>query len=794
MPETGRAGMKGWLAALAQQPANNAGVSNLVVALAALLLVAASLAVPSKAVFLPLGAALGASALGLVYAIVTARPLSLDARLVGRRLAGARKPDVLRTMLVKLGVVGGVAAYAYLALTSSGLQMTRYDFNTSFLNLALTQADGSSGKDEVLRWGLYDKRPLFFAYLLIVAFAVYYRLTLWLVEQLTRPAQATAPVSSVPSRVGLRSTSAQRLLRRLGGAALIAVLAFAWIGVPTLRAVTPSIGDGLALFHNIHNYVHLSGLEQIRQGALPFVEAKTQYGLGNQTLLYLATNAIHFSLHGFYAACVLIDIACVLLFFVCVQQLLGLRWALLCLLGWLVLPSPLDFLPGMAAGALQTRWVAVAILSLALANLLLGRHPNRRRLLGALACGLLWGVGGFLSQENLSGGLLVLALSLALFAPAAGLRLGEIVRFAGLFLASGLLADLILTASVVGIGHVATTFALAAQKPGLVVAGVSDSWWSDPLGLTLGFNALNGIFDGLFRTHGAFGPLLETYGDAIVLVVTLVLLARLMSRHFAELDAQTRDFVAKFGGVTVGAYVLLSFGLLRSDAGHLASPALLMPLFIPMLVVFAWRCLGRGPARRALMAYPLAVVVLSTLPQIPRIPQIADATTPAALWRDGTRAVAAYRDLRQARQDPDDLANRYSPLPAYQAQLRRHPDFPATREMFDRLRAALQGRRVELSFYRVNRLIESPELFYFLGGFRSITGITSPMTTLWLRSEEDAWIRSVAAANTGCLFLDVDPKGYLVAAWRKSLGPGQSLAELPIAGTRDYGSLSCKTR
>jgi hypothetical protein len=766
-----------WLQRL-QQPASNVALARVIVLMAALVLLAAGLSAPGKAIFLPVVSTIVAGTTAILYVLLIAPAL----RAPDSRQPNADNPSVLVALLIDAGFLAGIGAFAYLALASSGLVMTRHDFATSFLELALTTADPGLDKDEVLRWGLIDKRPLFFAYLLVGSFAAYY----WLVMRLADgwPSSALLPFSPAPKSWHTR-------LAGLAGALIVGLLAYGWVCIPALRAAAPPISDELAPFHNIHNYVHLSGLEQIRSGALPFVEAQTQYGLGNQVLMYLATTMVHFSAHGFYAASTLIDVGCVVVFFIFLQRMVGTGWTIAALVGWLLLPSPAMVIDRIAGGDLLTRWFFLPLLSLGLARLLLGTRSPRHLMLASIAFGAVWGLGGFLSQENLSGGVIVLALSLALLAAPSALTLRQVLSFGALFIISGVVVDGLLTAAVVGPSQVATAFVMANQKPGLVVAGVTGSWWSDPLALSLSFNALNGIFETGTQIGGAFDALIETYAEAVLLVLVLALLARTLACHHGSTTEQTRQFLARFTGVAVGAFVLHSFALLRSDVTHLSAPSFLMPLFLAMLPVFAWRCLDAGGWRKLLIATPILVLAMSAPFRLAGIGQAL--ASPSALWNDSRKAVALFEQLRQSKGLPDNLVNRYSPLSQYQTALRQRADFDESQELVTLLHNDLQGRRLELSFYRVNALLESPELFYFYGAIRSISGITSPMTTLWLRSEEEAWIHRVAAASSGCVLLAVDRKGGLAKAWQASMLKQGSLIETPIVGSRAYGTLACKS-
>lgn len=763
------------------EPANNLHVSGATALASACLLLIAAAIIDSKGVFLLVAAPIVIVALCLVWSASRAETRPLDG-LVARKLGrttlawlptSPTEPNVLAVLLYCLGVMGSAAGYGYVALTSSSVV---------------------AANEEVIAWGLMDKRPMVFGYLIVGAFVAFHWVVVgsFLGRQIAgRPMPRTEIVASgVLGRASIRWT-----LKALGGV-FVAFLAYCLIALPALRAVSTGIrhrrpvdGRGLADFYDLHAHVHLSAFEQIRLGATPYLEAETQYGLGNQVLMYFLTGLVNFSNHGFFAANILLNAVCVIAFFVILQKFLGLGWAVLGLLGWLLLPSPyivVDF----AGWAILTRWLAIPILSLLLAHLLLKANPARRMWIGSLLAGVVWGTGSFLSQENLSGGLLVFVFSLALFGPVSGLPLRGIARFSALFLASGALALIVLVANFVGLSRSLEVFRLANTKSGLVMAGVSNSLWSENLELSATFKMVNGRFQSVFGEEGVFGPLLQTYGFAILLMVAVALLAGFLGRSWYAADGRDRGFVRKFAGVTVGAYVLHLFTLLRSDFSHLYGPSILLPIFLVMLPLFAWRHVRPGVLRGALLVVSLGVILEAAIAgrfEIGR--RIDEAST---VWSDSTAALQAYRDLRSLRQEAPDLAARYSPTATFQGAFRNHRDFDEAKELFGLLHDRLGGRRLELGFDRLNELIDNPEAFYFFGGFRSVSGMTSPTGSIWLRSEENAWIDKVVGAKAACVFFAPNGDSRLLAAWQKAVRPQDKVVTEPIVGKRLYGILSCK--
>jgi hypothetical protein len=746
-----------------QRPASNLYLCGAIALVAAILLIAAAVVFPAKTTFILLAAPTMIAALALIHAIARAQASRVDdavghfASGVGLAIRLGGTPSIFAVLLYCAGIVGVAGAYAWLALTASGV----------------TRAD------VVAVWGLLDKRQVVFAYLLIVAFVLFHRA---MVHLFFAPTYGWREAPAVPRR---------SWLARVGGAVVVAIVGYCWLGAGALRDVVPTDEATLARFYEYHTLVHLGALEQIRLGATPYVEAQTQYGLGNQLLAFAFTKVFGFSGHGFYAGVLLLDVLCIVIFVVVVQQVLGLGWALAGLLGWVLWPSPAAALD-LAGWAILTRWIAVPILALLLARLLMAhRGPPAGTWIAPLAAGAIWGAGGFMSQENLSGGLLVLIFSLGLYGPVCGRPAASLARFAGLFLASGAVVFTALVAATIGVGHTLEVLRQASAQPALVMAGVSNSVWSDNVGLTLSLEIVHGWWEDTLTTHGSMRPVLQTYGFAVLLMVVIGLLARYLGRSWRTASAEQRAFAWKFAGVAVGAYVLHLFALLRSDLFHLAGPSYLLPLFLLALPVFAWRCLQPGLGRGLLLLVSVALIADAVIASRSELLRHVQAVGSA--WKDSMAARDVYRTLAAAEGQPLDVASRYSPIARYQAAFRKAPAFADMEELARLLGDKLQGRPVELVLPTPDDPMADPELLYFFGGFRSVSGITSPRGSIWTKADREAWIARVLKAKDACVFFDsrsVDSP--LFRAWNDAARNGVVSNE-PIVGRRPYGVLSCKT-
>jgi hypothetical protein len=275
-------------------------------------------------------------------------------------------------------------------------------------------------------------------------------------------------------------------------------------------------------------------------------------------------------------------------------------------------------------------------------------------------------------------------------------------------------------------------------------------------------------------------------------MVAIGLLAGFFARCWTRATDGQRRFVWKFAGVTVGAYALHLFTLLRSDLSHLSAPSFLLPPFLLMLPLFAWQCVRPGLGRGVLLAISVALVVEAAIVGRAEIGRrMAELGT---VLSDSAEVLDVYRALRGARDQPDGIAARYSPLPQYQAAFRNHQAFGELQELIGLLRDRLQGRPVELEFPRLDGLVNYPELLYFFGEFRSVSGITAKEGSVWLKSDEDAWIAKVLASKTACVFFDSRTlDGRLFEAWKESSKDPAAVVTQPIVGKRSYGMLSCRS-
>src|SRR5437867_1477706 len=142
--------------------------------------------------------------------------------------------------------------------------------------------------DALVRWGLLDKRAMLSVYTMSLLFLAFIKFMSGI---------CSAPPLSPANGGGLtmergpcrlfdvpQSCRARGLWFFVG-----AVLGLALYAEPIFSQIVSP---------NLHLDVHLGSIEAIYQGRIPYVEAQTQYGPGNQLLLYWLMRLLDFSYWG----------------------------------------------------------------------------------------------------------------------------------------------------------------------------------------------------------------------------------------------------------------------------------------------------------------------------------------------------------------------------------------------------------------------------------------------------------------------------------------------------------------
>jgi hypothetical protein len=353
-----------------------------------------------------------------------------------------------------------------------------------------------------------------------------------------------------------------------------------------------------------HETVHFSGLQAIQLGRLPYVGAASdQYGPASQLFMFGWMKLIGgFDLSGFreaFAAQHWLAVA-----FACALVLLVLpRRAAILSLALAILVFPTFQLFGFDAGGYSYgsffgwgnvgRYSGLLLLGLALPHLLLTAHRNRLQF-GAL--GIAWAITCLASQENLLGGLLVIAVVVT------GLRLSGSVQRRDLrspLLALGAgWATVVVPMLLVYLGHGELGQFLRNYflSPVAVANGWSNTtWWE-------------------------VGPWYTTYRvlPVFTLLCGLIAVGRLRPLGIAGSWCRERGIVF---GCFAAAAVAQAGAFLRSDTSHLFNVMLVTPILVGATAALAGQLLGmRNFASRSLIAAGVLAAGLALLPWSSSLP------------------------------------------------------------------------------------------------------------------------------------------------------------------------------
>jgi hypothetical protein len=380
-----------------------------------------------------------------------------------------------------------------------------------------------------------------------------------------------------------------------------------------------------------HEQVHLGPLQAIAKGYLPYLgPASTQYGPGSQMLLYgLMRESGRFDLAAFRTAWAAINFAALTVVALVASWWLAPAPAVAVVL-LAVTYSPLSFYGTQPDGALSGffGWAnALRYLAPLVVVPTLLRACGRR---WVVLLGMIWGLGAWIAQENLSSTGLSAGLLLLLLGLTRTVSVGAALRSA---------RDLALGFCVVAVpvvlyyaSHQAAGTFLEnyLALPRAVSAGFQNTWW--PPG------------DSAARTF---------YTLPFFLVVLIV--AALWRLPAITLRASLDGHEALFTAFLCVQLICYPVALLRTDAAHLQNTAIALPFVLVLGMQHLPRLLGAAAARpRAMIRWAFAIVALAILPAGRLLKAREILLTPSA--RFTSRGPSAHIDARvpYARARPSD--------------------------------------------------------------------------------------------------------------------------------------------
>jgi hypothetical protein len=587
-----------------------------------------------------------------------------------------------------------------------------------FVNILFLPNPVLKSGDAPERWNFYDKRSMIFCYLSAVGVLIFIR---FISPRTPKPISKAEP-KSLCARLLQKPARRHRSWIRLY-----------WFGLGFFLGLVLFSGD---IFANLSRFdshldVQLGALEAIRGGKLPYVAAETQYGPGNQILLYHLMKHIDFSYWGALQAqavvnSIVIAAFCgVLLWFY--EPLLGFISILLLA----VFPSPI-FVAAFPGWGWLTRWVGPALLSLFLAEILFNPFKLRREL-PLLVLGALWGIFSFLSQESFATGLMLFFVILGL---AAGIRIisyYQFVTYAVCTLAGGMIMFSLLTVVLAGVSDYSNLIKMYFLASSRVFNGMTNRPWTQ------------------YNWQDAAEALV--YHVSYVLLPGMVgLISIYMPLPFSAEEKHRQKLLL---GTVGGAVSLAVPTFFRADTSHFWGPSFLLgSCFLLGTIILPQALSINRTAKLCVSATFGTVLILAIITKM--------SSGKFLIPRSPTIAVAAALDMiiapeRQGELQPDHndgalafVLRRISSQPDHRKLLMESkPLFgqPLRVDVISGLKRRLDGKRV---VFDVSEPTPSGAM-YFFGGFTPVSSITEPAMSIWLHSDYLRWQKQILSGEPDCL-------------------------------------------
>jgi hypothetical protein len=399
-----------------------------------------------------------------------------------------------------------------------------------------------------------------------------------------------APARDLPSRQ--REPVGRSWRSTIGGFVAVVVLAWLFAGPPWHLDRHHREVDS-------HEQAHLGALQAMSKGYLPYIgPASTQYGPGSQALLYAAMRQTgHFDIVSFRTAWAALNFGA-LLIVACAAFFWVDFWPAVAVVGLAVTYSPLAFFSTAPDGTLRgfygwanaLRYIAPLIVVPSLVRAA-GADPGQRPLTSrwVIPLGVVWGLGSWAAQENLSSTALSAGLLLMVLMFTRNVRMMTALRI-GRDMAIGF--ALVATPILLYYARHDAAGAFVANYfsvPRAVAAGFQNTWW--PAG------------EPGTRTFYALLP--------FVLALAVATLWRLPSLTLcAPLDPDRARFFA-FLAVQLVCYQV---ALLRSDAAHLQNTTIALPFILVLGVNAVPRWLATPSLSRRTIRWGFVIAALAILP------------------------------------------------------------------------------------------------------------------------------------------------------------------------------------
>ncbi len=471
-----------------------------------------------------------------------------------------------------------------------------------------------------------------------------------------------------------------------------------------------------------HLNVLLGQIAAIDQGRIPVVEAHTQYGLGNQLILYRLMKYWEFSYAGAFVAQDIVNAITISVFFGFLFWFTGPVIGVASLFTYVLVPSPMKYydLPGWAW---FTRWAGIAINAMLFAEVLF--MQSKKRLLWIVFPAVLAGVFSYLSQESLVATFIVVAVIVGYATGTKFLSFSEAVLLSGVFFVVNLVVYLGAVAMTVGIGNVPEALYLMGYHSRLITEGMTAS---HPLRSVWAAN--------FYRFNYVAFPLM-----ALLLTFTATDVSKDQNLKFHKI----------FLGIFAGAFSLHFLTMIRADLGHLSAPSyLLAPFFYCVLFCFYRLVSLNVKSVLAVLLFFCVPLMYGGVTQYGELAGLlrnqSNFVRSAALVQDKLAHMTELREINQTLGLSErTVAQRISlDLDEYERIMPTMGGYEYVADLTD------------IAAFTRNR----PTLFiesggghnYFVAGLNVGSSIIDPVGSMWLESDYDWWKATLEIDQPECMF------------------------------------------
>jgi hypothetical protein len=254
-------------------------------------------------------------------------------------------------------------------------------------------------------------------------------------------------------------------------------------------AATLGIGFTLAAIHtgtyvpsalyrymDMHELMHLGPLLSIAQGAIPYVGAQSQYGPGQQIVIFEFMHNIEFTVRGFRASFFLLNIVAETISFSLMFVRFGWATGLIGVALYFIFYS--DEFMTFFGWFYLLRWLGPLVVGIILPAIVWSEIAILQRYFLITMLGIGSGTLGWISQENFSSALVTASLIVFGGFGRGRLSFTEAIYSFSTFAAVHILTFLMLLAVTVGFGNLAEALFLCFHTGSLVMRGVSNAPWS----------------------------------------------------------------------------------------------------------------------------------------------------------------------------------------------------------------------------------------------------------------------------------------------------------------------------